>query len=75
MKIAECISKNRDRLGRIQTYTLSDSKGKMIELTRQQLKLAMQYKRIKVINLQLNTDGRIIESEVIIWILISALIK
>lgn len=59
-----CIEKFRDKQGRIKGYRLQDQQGKCIDVTPDNLKMAIFGKQFNVINLQLTSDGRLIDKEV-----------
>jgi len=56
-----CIEKFRDKQGRIKGYRLRDQQGKCIDVTPDNLKMAIFGKQFNVINLQLTSDGRLID--------------
>lgn len=56
-----CISKNRDNKGNIINYTLQDKNGKRVQMTSDQIKAKIRTKEICVVNLQIDTLGRLVD--------------
>lgn len=57
----KCISKNRDNKGNIINYTLVDKNGKKVQLTGKQVKEAIKAGQFKIVNLQIDSLGRLVD--------------
>lgn len=60
MKI-KCVNKVRDNNGNIKKYQLVTEHGQKFEATAQQIKAEMKAKHYEFVNLQLSSDGRLID--------------
>ena len=58
---AKCLSKNRNNKGIIINYTLIDLTGHKINVTTDQIKNAMKSGQLQVVNLQLDSLGRLVD--------------
>lgn len=61
MIICKCINKNRDSKGNIINYTLVDKNGKKVQLTGKQVKEAIKAGQFKIVNLQIDSLGRLVD--------------
>mgnify|MGYP003189878306 CR=1 FL=1 len=57
----KCISKNRDSKGNIINYTLQDKNGKRVQMTSDQIKAKIRTKELNILNLQIDTLGRLVD--------------
>lgn len=60
---ARCIQKFRDKNNNIKGYLLEDCTGQQLQVSPDQLKMAIFSKQIEIINLTLTKDGRLIDKE------------
>ena len=61
MVTCKCINKFRDKHNAIIGYRLKDTTGKCIDVTSDQVKVAIKNNQITVTNLTLTSDGRLVE--------------
>lgn len=62
VKLYVCIDKTRNKNGKIVEYTLEDIIGDTVRITPSELKDAISKKTVKVPNLTLTSDGRLIDN-------------
>lgn len=60
----KCIQKFRDNNGRIYGYRLQDINGQIQDVTPNDLKNVIAHKQLEVVNLNLTSDGRLIDKKV-----------
>jgi hypothetical protein len=58
-----CINKIRDKSGNIKAYLLQDNQGQSIQLASDELKRAIFYRQLHVVNLKLSSDGKLIDNK------------
>lgn len=61
MIVAKCIENNRDRNGKLISYTLMDLEGNCKTVNPQQLKAAIKAEKIVVVNMKITDSGRLQE--------------
>lgn len=61
MIVCKCVNKNRDSKGNIINYTLVDKNGKKVQLTGKQVKEAIKAGQFKIVNLQIDSLGRLVD--------------
>ena len=61
MIVAKCIESNRDRNGKLTSYTLKDLEGNYKTVNPQQLKDAIKEEKIVVVNMEITRSGRLQE--------------
>lgn len=61
MITCECVNKFRDKHNTIIGYRIKDTTGKCIDVTPEQIKVAIRNKQVTFTNLTLTSDGRLVE--------------
>lgn len=63
MIVTTCIKENRDLKGRIENYVLADMQGNNIILDSNNIKMNIKMGNLKVSNLKITADGRLIHNK------------